>query len=151
MKVEVLAKRLGVTKGSFYWHFVDREALIGLALEAWSIGRIRAIRDQTNSGDDAITVLKRLVDLYLRAPNPRGLALELAIRALAKRDAPANSIVEIVDKERLAHVTVLFEELGHADARARALLFYAFLFGQSLLRGKDLADARQAAARLVTS
>jgi AcrR family transcriptional regulator len=145
VRVEVLARRLGVTKGSFYWHFKDREALLDAALAAWAEGRIAAIRRQTE-GASPRPALLALVDLYMRAPNPKGLAVELAIRRLPK----AARAVETVDGERLARVGALFEALGHADAPARALLFYAFLFGQSLLRGKDLADAREAAAALVT-
>ena len=72
--------------------------------------------------------------LYLRS-NPKGLAIELAIRALARADAGAAQAVATVDVERLAHVTKLFAELGWpaADAETRAVLFYSYLFGQSLL------------------
>lgn len=144
LRVEPLAKRLGVTKGSFYWHFKDRNALLAAALESWAEGRIAAIRRQTD-GIEARAALLALVDLYMRAPNPKGLAVELAIRGLPR----AARAVEAVDGERLARVAALFAALGRDDAPARALLFYAFLFGQSLLRGKDLAAARQAAAALV--
>jgi AcrR family transcriptional regulator len=145
LRVEPLAKRLGVTKGSFYWHVADRNALLDAALEAWAEGRIAAIRRQTD-GIEARTALLALVDIYMRAPNPKGLAVELAIRRLPR----AVRAVETVDGERLARVAALFAGLGQDDAPARALLFYAFLFGQSLLRGKDLAPARKAAAQLVT-
>jgi AcrR family transcriptional regulator len=145
LRVEPLAKRLGVTKGSFYWHFKDRDALVGAALDAWAEGRIAAISRQTE-GIAPRTALLALVDLYMRAPNPKGLAVELAIRRIP-RGARA---VEVVDGERLARVAALFAGLGKSDAPARALLFYAFLFGQSLLRGKDLAASRAGAAKLVT-
>ncbi|MCM0022150.1 MAG: TetR/AcrR family transcriptional regulator [Tagaea sp.] len=146
VRVEVLARRLGVTKGSFYWHFKDREALLDAAVAAWAEGRVAAIRRQTQAAAPRPALLA-LVDLYMRAPNPKGLAVELAIRRMPL----AARAVEAVDGERLARVAALFAGLGHADAPARALLFYAFLFGQSLLRGKDLAETRAAAARLVTS
>lgn len=144
LRVEPLAKRLGVTKGSFYWHFKDREALVAATLEAWAEGRIAAIRRQTE-GIEPRPALLALVDLYLRAPNPKGLAVELAIRRLPR----AARAVEAVDAERLARVAALFAALGRTDADARALLFYAFLFGQSLLRGRELAPARAAAVALV--
>jgi AcrR family transcriptional regulator len=144
LRVEPLAKRLGVTKGSFYWHFEDREALVGAVLDAWAEGRIAAIRRQTE-GIEPRSALLALIDLYMRAPNPKGLAVEFAIRRIVR----AARAVETVDFERLARVAALFADLGHADAPARALLFYAFLFGQSLLRGPGLAGARQAAAKLV--
>ena len=47
VRVEPLAKALDVTKGSFYWHFADRRALIDAMLTSWSDGRIAAIRQQT--------------------------------------------------------------------------------------------------------
>lgn len=149
VRIEPLAKRLDVTKGSFYWHFADRDALLAACLAAWAEGRIAAIRTQTDATPARIA-LPALVDLYMRAPNPKGLAVELAIRAMARGHSGAARAVEAVDGERLARVAALFEELGHADARARALLFYAFLFGQSLLGGKNLTEARRAAATLVT-
>lgn len=144
LRVEPLAKRLGVTKGSFYWHFKDRDALLAATLDAWAEGRVAAIRRQTE-GAEARAALLALVDIYMRAPNPKGLAVELAIRRIPR----AARAVETVDGERLARVAALFEGLGRSDAHARALLFYAFLFGQSLLRGKDLAASRLAAAKLV--
>ena len=46
VRVEPLAKALGITKGSFYWHFADRRALLDAMLDAWAQGRIAAIREQ---------------------------------------------------------------------------------------------------------
>lgn len=139
VRVEPLAKRLQVTKGSFYWHFTDRRALLDAMLTHWAEGRVAAIREQTSgekAGSDSPTViLLRLADLYTRHGNTRGLAIELAIRAFARSDEGAAKAVRMVDTERLTHVTALFEKLGWpaADAKARAILFYSYLFGQSLL------------------
>jgi AcrR family transcriptional regulator len=134
VRVEPLAKSLAITKGSFYWHFADRRALIDAILAAWTEGRIAAIRQQTERGEPA-TVLRALADLYTRHANLRGLAIELAIRSLARTDEPAAKAVREVDRERLAHVGKLFAALDwpHAEAQARAILFYSYLFGQSLL------------------
>ncbi|CAG0952441.1 partial Tetracycline repressor protein class A from transposon 1721, partial [Rhodocyclaceae bacterium] len=49
IRVEVLAKRLKVTKGSFYWHFKDRRDLLDAVLETWKDGRIRDIQKQTRA------------------------------------------------------------------------------------------------------
>jgi AcrR family transcriptional regulator len=49
IRVEVLAKRLRVTKGSFYWHFKDRRDLLDAVLETWKEGRIKDIQKQTRA------------------------------------------------------------------------------------------------------
>ena len=148
VRVEPLAKSLAITKGSFYWHFADRRALIDAMLAAWTDGRIAAIRQQTADRREPAAVLRTLADLYTRHANLRGLAIELAIRALARADAPAAQAVRAVDRERLAHVGRLFAGLGwpRGEAQARAILFYSYLFGQSLLDGEAVpASARDKA------
>ena len=79
-----------------------------------------------------------LADLYTRHANVRGLAIELAIRSLARTDEDAAKAVRSVDRERLQHVGELFAALGwpRGEAQARAILFYSYLFGQSLLDDK---------------
>ena len=65
VRVEVVAERLGVTKGGFYRRFKDRRALLDAVLETWSGGRIAGIEQQTTLG--GLTPrerLKSLVKLY---------------------------------------------------------------------------------------
>ena len=135
MRVEPLAKALGITKGSFYWHFADRRALLDAMLEAWMQGRVAAIRQQAPLRGAPAAVLRQVADLYTRNANARGLAIELAIRALARTDEGAAKAVRGVDRERLQQVGDLFAALGwpRGEAQARAVLFYSYLFGQSLL------------------
>ncbi len=95
-------------------------------------------------------VLGDLADLYTRHANVRGLTIELAIRSLARTDEAAAKAVRSVDRERLRHVGGLFGALGWpgAEAQARAILFYSYLFGQSLLDAKVVpAAARDKAIR----
>ena len=135
VRVEPLAKALGITKGSFYWHFADRRALLDAMLDAWMQGRVAAIREQAPLRGAPTAVLRQLADLYTRNANARGLAIELAIRALARTDEGAAKAVRSVDRERLQQVGDLFTALGwpRGEAQARAVLFYSYLFGQSLL------------------
>jgi AcrR family transcriptional regulator len=150
VRVEPLAKALDITKGSFYWHFADRRALLDAMLTTWAEGRIGAIREQAAARGAPDAVLGDLADLYTRHANLRGLTIELAIRSLARTDEAAAKAVRSVDRERLRHVGGLFEALGWptAQAQARAILFYSYLFGQSLLDAKVVpAAARDRAIR----
>ncbi|WP_435537453.1 TetR/AcrR family transcriptional regulator [Azospirillum sp. ST 5-10] len=156
VRVEVLAKGLHVTKGSFYWHFRDRPALLAALLDAWAERRIATIKTQTRlDGADPAERLRALLSLYLDRGNPRGMAIELAVRDWARHDTRAAATVAAVDRERLACVSELFAALGlsPAEAYARAHLFYAFVFGDSLLRHDQAAapfDApRDLCARLL--
>ncbi len=146
VRVEPLAKALRITKGSFYWHFADRRALLDATLDSWMQGRVAAIRQQATLRGDPAAALRDLVDLYTRNANLRGLAIELAIRALARTDAAAAKAVRGVDRERLRHVGDLFAALGwgRSEAQARAVLFYSYLFGQSLLDPQAVPPAARA-------
>ena len=87
--------------------------------------------------------LRSLVRLFSERRNAEGLSIEIAIRQWARSDAGAASAVSRVDAVRLASVTELYARMGHdpATAQARGFIFYAFVFGQTLL----LPEATQAA------
>jgi AcrR family transcriptional regulator len=136
VRVEVVAERLGVTKGGFYRRFESRRALLDAILETWSHGRIVAINRQTSLVDASPPErLKSLVKLYSERVNAQGMAIELAIRQWARSDDAAATAVARVDAQRLKNVEDLYKKMGLSPehAKARAVLFYAFIFGQSLL------------------
>lgn len=153
VRVEPLARRLRVTKGGFYWHFKDRLDLLGQLLAHWRDGRIEVIaRHATPApGEDAAAVLRRLLDRYLDHPNPRGTAIEMAVRTWARHDPAAAEAVAAVDAARLARVEPLFHALGTdaPEASGRARLFYAYVFGDNLLApAGDEAATRDQRARI---
>ncbi len=136
VRVEVLAKNLGVTKGGFYRRFRNRAALLEAMLQGWSARRIAAIEQQTSlDGESARGRLRALIRLYSERMNPEGMAVELAIRQWARSDEAAASAVASVDAARLKNVAELYRAAGLAAAAAdaQAFLFYCFIFGQSLL------------------
>lgn len=136
MRIEVLAKNFGVTKGSFYWHFKDRQDLFDAVLQTWRDGRIRDIDKQSvatpGREDDQ---LLHLIDVYGATRNRKGISIELAVREWARRDAHAAAVVEEVDTWRLECTRKLFLARGVPDeeAKSRSLLLYAYVFGQSLM------------------
>lgn len=136
VRVEVLAKTLGVTKGGFYRRFADRAALLKAMLEAWRQGRIAAVAQQTRlDGQAPRERLRAVIQLYSERVNPEGMAVELAIRQWARSEQNAAVAVASVDAARLKHVGDLYRATGLAaeEADAQAFLFYCFIFGQSLL------------------
>jgi AcrR family transcriptional regulator len=136
LRVEVLAKRCGVTKGSFYWHFKDRRDLLGAVLERWKEGRIRDIEKTTSiSPGQERAQLHYAIEVYGASRNRRGMAIELAIRDWARHDPQAAAVVESVDLYRLECTRRLFVAAGMSDAEAksRSLLLYACVFGLSLM------------------
>jgi AcrR family transcriptional regulator len=136
VRVEVLAKNLGVTKGGFYRRFADRAALLDGILRTWSSGRIAAIEKQTSlDGATARDRLRAVIRLYAERMNTEGMAIELAIRQWARSDDAAAAAVAGVDAARLKNVAHLYRATGMSaeEADAQAFLFYCFIFGQSLL------------------
>jgi AcrR family transcriptional regulator len=136
VRVEVLAKTLGVTKGGFYRRFRDRAALLEAMLQSWSAGRIAAtLRHTSLNGASARERLRALTALYSERMNTEGMAVELAIRQWARTDELAANAVASVDAARLKYVGLLYRATGlpAEEADAQAFLFYCFVFGQSLL------------------
>ena len=136
LRIEVLAKRCGVTKGSFYWHFKDRQDLLTAMLEYWKEGRIRDIEKTTSvTPGREREQLHFAIDVYGASRNRKGMAIELAVRDWARHDPQAATFVEAVDLYRLECTRKLFVAAGMTDAEAksRSLLLYACVFGLSLM------------------
>src|ERR1700687_1927308 len=113
VRVEVLAKNLGVTKGGFYRRFRDRAALLEAMLQSWSAGRIAAIEAQTSlDGATARERLRALIRLYSERMNTEGMAVELAIRQWARSDDAAGAAVGGVEAGRVKNVGPLYPATG---------------------------------------
>lgn len=136
IRVEVLAKRLHVTKGSFYWHFKDRQDLLAGVLDTWKDGRIRDIIKQTRPepGKEEAQIF-HVIDVYSASRNKKGILIELAMREWARRDAQAAATVEEVDAWRLRCARELFLAIGQPlhEASTRSMLLYAYVFGVSMM------------------
>jgi len=135
VRIEVLAERLGVTKGGFYRRFKDRRALLNAILESWREGRVASMQRQAEGAETPAGKLRGIFRIFTERANTQGIAIELAIRQWARSDPIAAAAAEAVDEARLRTVGSLYRALGFsaAEAEARAVMFYTFLFGQSLL------------------
>jgi AcrR family transcriptional regulator len=146
--VERLAARLETTKGSFYWHFKDREELITEALAAWE-------REET---DAVIEEMQRIAD-----PTERLRMLLIAATELEEEEHPdvrllpsasdpiIGEVVKRVQRKRLDFLAHAFRDAGFppAESRLRARLAYSVYLGwfqQRLVEDAERATPRERAA-----
>ncbi len=153
VRVDVLARQLGVTRGSFYWHFRDREELLRSVLQAWrELSTEQLTLRLSTAHVDPRQQLRDVLSLPLRGRSAaRAARIELAIRAWARRDELARHAVDESDASRIAYIAQVFSALGFAvaEARSRAFLLYAFVVGESLMPRQGNATLRQDRGRLV--
>ena len=145
VRVERLAEEIGLTKGSFYWHFRDRGELLQALLEFWA-------REMTEAEFERVQAVKGGLAARLRTLAEdvleKGIGrYDPAVRAWARVDRKVASAVAQVDRRRVKALTVLFEEGGFApaEARTRARLFYTFLLGEPQVRApsRDTGELRR--------
>lgn len=143
VRIDVLARQLGVTRGSFYWHFKDRDDLLRSMLNAWRDDATQQLIQRFDKRhSDPRTLVKELLSLPFHGEQARRTAsIELAIRGWARRDAMARQAVDEVDERRISYHAQVFSALGFsiAEARARAFAMYAYEVAESVLsnQGND--------------
>lgn len=126
--VEPLARRLGVTKGSFYWHFPSRDALLQAALERWELVEQQQVFGSLEEVPDPRTRLRALFQLVAHEVTPHIIYSEL-LKAL---DNPmVRPVIDRVSQRRMEYLIASFRQAGlsSTDARHRARLAYAAYVG----------------------
>ena len=109
VRVEALARALGVTKGGFYNHFDNRPALLDEMLDTWeAVGVDQPIEQVEMDGGDARAKLRRLFDIG--ASSLDLVEIDLAIRDWARRDRAVAERLRRVDNRRMEYLRLLFAE-----------------------------------------
>ncbi len=132
IRIETLARSLGVTKGGFYWHFPDRPAFVERVLDRWEQRAVVDVIARVESHD--ATPRDRLRELFGLATafvGEGGIAIELAVRDWARRDPAVAARLAAVDERRMGYLRTLFRQVTDdlLDAEARCLMAYSLYIG----------------------
>src|ERR1700729_938507 len=134
VRVEALAKKLGVTKGGFYGYFADRDALLEAMLDAWERESIDEGIDRVErEGGDRRTKIARAGVLPL--PGDRLLPIALAIRDWARHDEVVAERLRRVDNQRMALLRKMIGTFcpDADEVEARSLLAFCVAIGEHFL------------------
>jgi AcrR family transcriptional regulator len=151
VRIDPLAKALGVSRGGFYWHFEDRGALLEEMLDAWE----RAATDEVierveRKGGDARAKLRRAGALTF---SDELLPIDLAVRAWARHEPSVAERLRRVDNRRMDYLRALFGTFcaDAAEVEARSMLAFSLLIGNHFMAAdhgaRSRADVLDLAAR----
>ena len=140
LKADPLAKSMGVSRGSFYWHFADIAAFHAAILKHWR----EVAAEQIIAGLE--TTEENPLQLLLRGAFGSKQALERAVRSWATVDAKARAAVQAIDRRRVDYVAHMLRQAGVKPdiAAARAQILYWAFLGYAL-SDQPLPPARQKA------
>ncbi|MEM6623681.1 MAG: TetR/AcrR family transcriptional regulator [Pseudomonadota bacterium] len=149
VQITVLAKRLGVTRGSFYWHFTNREALLSALLDEW---RARNSGVMLDAMAEAPTIEAGVLELFAVWVDHTRFdpALDQAVRDWARRDAALHQVVSAEDDARVAAIAAFFRRMAmdrtEAFIRARVIYFtqlsyYALNIDEPMAERRSYLDA----------
>ena len=147
IRIEVLAREIGATKGSFYWHFKDLADLQTAMLDHWQTYGTTEVIDRAEEVVDPKEAILNIVRRAIAGPplNAGGSAVEVAVRDWGRWSAVANARIIHVDKSRIDYLGELFQKAGYdsATAKQKAQILYSAYVGAMHLRatGNEVKDA----------
>jgi AcrR family transcriptional regulator len=145
IKVDHLARQIGVTRGSFYWHFRDRNELLRSLLQTWKVSNTDPFRRVTRQhAGKPVHQLAEFFCIWLR-PGEFDPDFDSAVRDWARVSTAAAQLVRQVDDTRLDILRTLFQALGFAklEADIRARVMYYHQVGYYALRIRETMDYRR--------
>jgi len=151
VRVEPLARTLGVTKGGFYWHFDDRRALLDEMLDAWERAMIDEVIERVESeAGDARAKLRRLFALASSSRARGLLKADLAVRDWSRRDKAVARRLRRVDNRRMDYMRSLFGEFcpDGDEVEVRCMVAMSLFVGSPFVAADHGARSRADVMRL---
>ncbi len=143
VKVAPLAATLGVTTGSFYWHFKNRQQLLEGLLEFWEHEKTDVAIDKTRRfqgppADRILFLMQEITKLNLAR-------YDLPIWVWAQSDSKASAVFTRVLRKRFSFVSALFAQAGFSreQAEVRARLMVVHLMGEATLLPSSMAKREE--------
>jgi len=116
VRIELLARDLGVSKGSFYWHFRDRTELRGKMLQAWESSELSWMEERGRQQNTA----SRWADFIARVSDPERIRLEVAMRTWARGDDRVAATLALVERKRAHLIAEVLGDVGFSWRAAQA-------------------------------
>jgi AcrR family transcriptional regulator len=134
VRIELLARTLGVSRGGFYWFFEGRRALLEEMLDRWEQASVEEVIERVEAGGgDARAKLRRL--FALAGASDELLLIDLAVRDWARRDRAVADRLRGVDDRRFDYLRSLFAQFCHdgQDVEARCMLCSSLWIGNHFI------------------
>ena len=142
VRIERLAKRLEVTKGSFYWHFKNRSELLEALIEHWNDEMTKTVLENAKMfpGDPK----QRIFGTLRYIISNEKTKYDPVVRAWANHDPKAQKYVEKVDKMRISFLTKLFNDANFnaEESEIRARMLYYYVLGEAYVTKKESRSVR---------
>jgi AcrR family transcriptional regulator len=145
VRIEPLARELGVTKGGFYWHVDGRRALLAEMLDAWEREGVDEVIERVEAGGgDPRTRLRRLFGIASSNEGRQILRTDLAVRDWARREPAVARRLRGVDNRRLAYMRSLFGAFcaDEDEVEARCMLAASLWIGPHFIAADHGARSR---------
>jgi AcrR family transcriptional regulator len=148
VRIEPLAKTLGVTRGGFYWHFDDRGALLEEMLDTWERRATDEVLERVGRrGGDPRAKARRAGALTF---SDELLPVDLAVRDWARHDPAVAERLRRIDNRRMEYLRTQFRAIctDEDEVEARCLLAFSLLLGDHLITADHGRRSREAVLKM---